>query len=65
MVQVTLGVRGCGEVTISSPTTPDVITDVLFSSCPEDEPQAAVLQQELIIACSDLVRKTVPVFCKN
>uniref|UniRef100_A0A9J2P4L3 Phosphorylase b kinase regulatory subunit n=1 Tax=Ascaris lumbricoides TaxID=6252 RepID=A0A9J2P4L3_ASCLU len=55
--QVTLGVRGCREVTISSPMTPDEITGILFSSCPDNEPQAAVLQQELIIACSDLICK--------
>ncbi|VDM99024.1 unnamed protein product [Thelazia callipaeda] len=52
---VTLGVRNCREVTITAPTTPDEITGVLFNSCPENEPQAAVLQQELIIACSDLI----------
>ncbi|VDN20843.1 unnamed protein product [Gongylonema pulchrum] len=53
--QVTLGVSGCREVTISAPTTPVEIEEILFSSCPESEPQAAVLQQELIIACSDLI----------
>ncbi|VDK55544.1 unnamed protein product [Anisakis simplex] len=55
--QVTLGVRGCREVTVSSPVTPDEITDILFSSCPDNEPQAAVFQQELIIACSNLICK--------
>lgn len=53
--QVTVGMRGYKEVTISSPTTPGEITNILFSCCPEEEPQAAVLQQELIIACSDLI----------
>lgn len=47
--------RGFKEVTISVPTTPNEITEILFACCPEEEPQSAVLQQELIIACSDLV----------
>ncbi|VDM37266.1 unnamed protein product [Toxocara canis] len=55
--QVTLGVRGCREVTVSSPMTPGEIMDILFNSCPDNDPQAAVLQQELIIACSDLICK--------
>lgn len=42
-------------MTITTPTTPDQIADALFASYPENEPQAAVLQQELIIACADLV----------
>uniref|UniRef100_A0A0N5AQ64 Phosphorylase b kinase regulatory subunit n=1 Tax=Syphacia muris TaxID=451379 RepID=A0A0N5AQ64_9BILA len=53
--QVTLGMRGYKEVTISSPTTPGELADILFNCCPVEEPQAAVLQQELIIACSDLI----------
>ncbi|MFH4977840.1 hypothetical protein AB6A40_004549 [Gnathostoma spinigerum] len=53
--QVTLGVRGYNEHTVASPLTPVEITDILFTCCRDDEPQAAVLQQELIIACSDLI----------
>uniref|UniRef100_A0A915PP76 Phosphorylase b kinase regulatory subunit n=1 Tax=Setaria digitata TaxID=48799 RepID=A0A915PP76_9BILA len=53
--QITVGVSSCREMTITSPTTPAAITDAIFSSYPEDEPQAAVLQQELIIACADLI----------
>ncbi|VDN59284.1 unnamed protein product [Dracunculus medinensis] len=53
--QITLGFRGYHETTISSPATPDEITNILFNSCPDSDPQAAVLQQELIIACSDLI----------
>ncbi|CAG9539143.1 unnamed protein product [Cercopithifilaria johnstoni] len=53
--QITVGVTGCQEMTITSPTTPDQIADALFASYPENEPQAIVLQQELIIACSDLI----------
>ncbi|MCP9266171.1 Phosphorylase b kinase regulatory subunit beta [Dirofilaria immitis] len=53
--QITIGVIGYREMTITAPTTPDQIADALFNSYPEDEPQAAVLQQELIIACSDLI----------
>ncbi|OZC10490.1 phosphorylase kinase alpha/beta [Onchocerca flexuosa] len=53
--QISVGVIGYREITIAAPTTPDQIADALFSSYPEDEPQVAVLQQELIIACSDLI----------
>ncbi|VDM13790.1 unnamed protein product [Wuchereria bancrofti] len=53
--QITVGVSGCREMTITAPTTPDEIAEALFDSYPENEPQASVLQQELIIACSDLI----------
>ncbi|KAK6109710.1 Glycosyl hydrolases 15 family protein [Brugia pahangi] len=53
--QITVGVSGCREMTITAPTTPDEIAVALFDSYPENEPQASVLQQELIIACSDLI----------
>ncbi|KAK0399096.1 hypothetical protein QR680_002897 [Steinernema hermaphroditum] len=53
--QVTLGTKSMREVTINKPMTPSEIAEVLFNSCHEDEPQAAVLQQELLIACSDLI----------
>lgn len=59
--KITVGVSGCQEMTITAPTTPNQIIDALFGSYPENEPQAAVLQQELIIACSDLVR-SIPFF---
>lgn len=45
LFQVTLGVRSNREVTITAPTSPKEIVDILFSSCLVDEPQAAVLQQ--------------------
>uniref|UniRef100_A0A914XRT9 Phosphorylase b kinase regulatory subunit n=1 Tax=Plectus sambesii TaxID=2011161 RepID=A0A914XRT9_9BILA len=53
--RVTLGVRSRREVTIRKPMAPKEIVDILFSSCPETEPQTAVLQQELLIACADLI----------
>ncbi|TMS39891.1 hypothetical protein L596_006347 [Steinernema carpocapsae] len=53
--QVTLGVKSMREVTINKPATPGEISEILYSSCSEDEPQAAVFQQELLIACSDLI----------
>uniref|UniRef100_A0A1I7YF00 Phosphorylase b kinase regulatory subunit n=1 Tax=Steinernema glaseri TaxID=37863 RepID=A0A1I7YF00_9BILA len=53
--QVTLGTKTMREVTITKPMTPSEIAEILFNSCHEDEPQAAVLQQELLIACSDLI----------
>lgn len=43
------------EITISAPLTPVEISNAIFNSYHEDEPQAAVFQQELIIACSELV----------
>uniref|UniRef100_A0A1I7VHF3 Phosphorylase b kinase regulatory subunit n=1 Tax=Loa loa TaxID=7209 RepID=A0A1I7VHF3_LOALO len=59
--QITVGVSG-REFTITAPTAPDQITHALFSSYLEDEPQAAVLQQELIIACSDLIAQNPSAF---
>ncbi|GMT25027.1 hypothetical protein PFISCL1PPCAC_16324 [Pristionchus fissidentatus] len=53
--QVTLGDRRVREVTLNKPHTPVEIVHLLFSSCPPDDPQAAVMQQELIIACADLI----------
>lgn len=47
------------EVTISDPCTPLEIANIMFGNCTEDEPQAAVFQQELIIACADLVSKAL------
>lgn len=46
-------------MTLNKPHTPVEIVHLLFSSCPPDDPQAAVMQQELIIACADLVRERV------
>ncbi|VDM67189.1 unnamed protein product [Strongylus vulgaris] len=54
--QVTIGVRGVHEEVIRRPISPGELTNLLFACCPQDEPQVAVMQQELIIACSDLVR---------
>uniref|UniRef100_A0A915E5Y7 Phosphorylase b kinase regulatory subunit n=1 Tax=Ditylenchus dipsaci TaxID=166011 RepID=A0A915E5Y7_9BILA len=53
--QVILGMKTCVEITIGSPSTPVEIANAIFSSYHEDEPHAAVLQQELIIACADLI----------
>ncbi|CAJ0601597.1 unnamed protein product [Cylicocyclus nassatus] len=53
--QVTIGVRGVREQVIRRPISPGELTDLLFACCPQDEPQVAVMQQELIIACSDLI----------
>jgi hypothetical protein len=43
------------EVIISSPSSPAEIVNAIFNSADEDDPHAAVFQQELIIACADLV----------
>lgn len=40
---------------MSAPSTPAELSNAIFGSCHEDESQAAVFQQELIIACADLV----------
>jgi phosphorylase kinase alpha/beta subunit len=53
--QLFLGISQNREVSISSPSTPAEIANAIFNSCPDDQPQVAVFQQELIIACSDLV----------
>ncbi|KAK6052037.1 hypothetical protein COOONC_10455 [Cooperia oncophora] len=60
--QVTLGVRSVREVVISRPISPGELVDTLFSCCPQDEPHVAVMQQELIIACSDLMSKNESAF---
>ncbi|KAK6021919.1 hypothetical protein OSTOST_12398, partial [Ostertagia ostertagi] len=60
--QVTLGVRSVREVVISRPISPGELVDTLFSCCPQEEPHIAVMQQELIIACSDLMSKTPSAF---
>jgi phosphorylase kinase alpha/beta subunit len=54
--QVIIGMKSCVQITISSPSTPGEIAAAIFNGCrSESEPQAAVFQQELIIACADLV----------
>lgn len=50
-----MGTKFIKEVTISAPSTPAEIANSIFDSYSEDEPQTAVFQQELIIACADLV----------
>lgn len=50
-----MGTKSVREVTISAPSTPLELVNSIFNSYSEDEPQAAVFQQELIIACADLV----------
>ncbi|CAJ0936519.1 unnamed protein product, partial [Mesorhabditis belari] len=56
--QVTVGVRSMREVTVSTPMAPSDLFSLLFSCCPSDEPQMACIQQELIIACADLIGQT-------
>ncbi|VDM53551.1 unnamed protein product [Angiostrongylus costaricensis] len=53
--QVTLGVRYVREVVLRRPIAPNELVDLLFTCCPQNEPQVAVMHQELIIACSDLM----------
>ncbi|KAI6236314.1 Phosphorylase b kinase regulatory subunit [Aphelenchoides besseyi] len=54
--QVIIGMKSCVQITISAPSTPDEIASALFSGCcSNSEPQAAAFQQELIIACADLI----------
>ncbi|GMR48299.1 hypothetical protein PMAYCL1PPCAC_18494 [Pristionchus mayeri] len=60
--QVTLGDRRVREVTLNKPHTPVEIVHLLFSSCPSDDPQSAVMQQELIIACADLICQSPSTF---
>lgn len=60
--QVTLGVRSVREVVIQRPISPGELVDLLFSCCPQHEPQVAVLHQELIIACSDLISQNPSAF---
>lgn len=50
-----MSVKKSMEITISAPSTPVEIANAIFNSYHEDEPQAAVFQQELIIACAELV----------
>ncbi|KAI3418866.1 hypothetical protein GPALN_007966 [Globodera pallida] len=58
--QVIIGQKSCKEVTVSSPSTPLELQNALFDSC--HEPHAAVFQQELIIACSDLITQKTASF---
>ncbi|CAD5219602.1 unnamed protein product [Bursaphelenchus okinawaensis] len=53
--QVIVGMKAGIEINISSPSTPGEIVSALFSGCPHDQLSAAVFQQELIIACADLI----------
>ncbi|PAV84588.1 hypothetical protein WR25_10127 [Diploscapter pachys] len=52
--QVTIGI-GNREKCICRPISPSKLVDGIFGACPPDQPQIAVMQQELIIACSDLI----------
>ncbi|VDL69748.1 unnamed protein product [Nippostrongylus brasiliensis] len=60
--QVTIGVRSVREVVIYRPISPGELVDLIFSCCPGNEPQVAVLHQELIIACSDLMSQNPSAF---
>ncbi|KAI6223548.1 Phosphorylase b kinase regulatory subunit [Aphelenchoides fujianensis] len=54
--QVIIGLKSCVQITINAPSTPDEIAAALFNGCRSNsEPQAAAFQQELIIACADLI----------
>ena len=45
------------EVVISTPSAPAEIVNAIFNSADDDDPHAAVFQQELITASADLVKK--------
>ncbi|KJH52739.1 phosphorylase kinase alpha/beta [Dictyocaulus viviparus] len=60
--QVTLGVRYVREAVLRRPISPSELVDLLFTCCPQHEPHVAVMQQELIIACSDLISQSPSVF---
>lgn len=48
--------QSINEVSISSPSAPSDIANAIFNSCSGDESAvASVFQQELIIACADLI----------
>ncbi|ETN79480.1 phosphorylase kinase alpha/beta [Necator americanus] len=60
--QVTLGVRGVREEVIRRPISPGKLVDLLFACCPQQQPHVAVIHQELIIACSDLMSHSPSAF---
>ncbi|CAI4231872.1 unnamed protein product [Auanema sp. JU1783] len=60
--QVTIGLNQGKEVCISHPIAPSELAELFFSCCPTDCPQASVMQQELIIACSDLISQSSSAF---
>ncbi|CAD5226819.1 unnamed protein product [Bursaphelenchus xylophilus] len=54
--QVIVGMKSGVEINISSPQTPSEIVSAVYSGCHYDQDvSAAVFQQELIIACADLI----------
>jgi len=53
--KVVIGCRNSSEVTVSSPLTPAEIARAIYSSSDPNDPHAAVFQQELIIACADMI----------
>jgi phosphorylase kinase alpha/beta subunit len=60
---IIIGIKSCVQITVSTPQTPNELSATVFNSCrSESEPQAAVFQQELIIACADLVSFDYSVF---
>uniref|UniRef100_A0A914ELE6 Phosphorylase b kinase regulatory subunit n=1 Tax=Acrobeloides nanus TaxID=290746 RepID=A0A914ELE6_9BILA len=60
--QVVIGMKKGKEVIISSPSSPAEIVNAIFNSADEDDPHAAVFQQELIIACADLIAHKTDAF---
>lgn len=61
--QVIVGMKTGVEITISKPSTPSEIVNAVFSGCRHDEDAiATVFQQELIIACSDLIVQNAHAF---
>uniref|UniRef100_A0AC34QWD7 Phosphorylase b kinase regulatory subunit n=1 Tax=Panagrolaimus sp. JU765 TaxID=591449 RepID=A0AC34QWD7_9BILA len=60
--KVVIGCRATYEVTVSAPLTPAEIARAIFSSADPNDPHAAVFQQELIIACADLILQNTDAF---
>uniref|UniRef100_A0A7E4ZX26 Phosphorylase b kinase regulatory subunit n=1 Tax=Panagrellus redivivus TaxID=6233 RepID=A0A7E4ZX26_PANRE len=53
--RVVIGSKNSQEITISAPLTPTEIARAIFRSADPLDPHATVFQQELIIACADIV----------
>ncbi len=54
--------RGYRDIIIGKPMSPNEIKDLLYDSVPRDHVYAAVMQQELIIACGLLIASNPEVF---
>uniref|UniRef100_A0AC35G3F3 Phosphorylase b kinase regulatory subunit n=1 Tax=Panagrolaimus sp. PS1159 TaxID=55785 RepID=A0AC35G3F3_9BILA len=53
--KIIIGGKNSNEVTVSAPLTPAEIARVIFESSDPHDPHTIVFQQELLIACADLV----------